>query len=77
MDTSKGKLINVNMQDRRIIYIRACAKGLFYKNLNDPNMVTNHINNSVNPYSYISTVKQKSGFFTDSEVEGARIVQLL
>ena len=71
MDTSKGKVINNHMKYMRILHFRACSEGLFYTNLGDPSMVTNHINTSVNPYYFISTVKQNYKFFTNSEVEGA------
>ena len=72
MDTSEEKVINIHMQDKHIIHFIACAEGLFYTNLDDPSMVTNTINTSVNPYYFLSIVKQNSEFFTDSEVGGAR-----
>ena len=49
MDASKEKCINIHMQDRHIIYFRACAEGLFYTKLYDPIMVNNTFNTSVNP----------------------------
>ena len=52
MDTSKEKIINVHMQYRRIIHFRAFEEGIFYTNLDDLSMVTNHINTSINPYSF-------------------------
>ena len=63
------------MQDRQILHFRVCVEGLFYKNLDDSSMVTNPINTSVNPYSFLYTVKQNSELFTDSEVEGERKIQ--
>ena len=62
IDTSKEKVINVHMQDRSIFHFRACAGGMFYKNLDDPSLVTNPIITSVNSYSFLSTVKQNSDF---------------
>ena len=38
-------------------------------------MITNPTNVSLNAYSYLSTVKQHSDFFTDSEIEGAQKVR--
>ena len=57
MDTSKGKIINFHMQERHIINFISCAEGMFYTNLDDLSMVNNPINTSVNPYSFLSTVK--------------------
>ena len=74
MDTSKEKVSNVHIQDRSILHFRACADGLFYTNLDEPSMITNNINTSVNPYSFLSTVKQNSELFTDYSFEGARKV---
>ena len=62
MDTSKGKVIKVHMQDRRILHFRAFVEGVFYTNLDDPIMVTNPIDTSVNPYSFLPTVKQNYEF---------------
>ena len=70
IDTSKHKVINVHMQDRHIIHLRAFAEGMFCTNLDDTGMVTNTTNTSVNPYYFLSTAKN-SNIFTDSEVEGA------
>ena len=72
MDTSKEIVIKVHMQDRCILHFRVCKEGLFYTNLDDYGMVTNPTNTYVNPYFFLSTVKQNSEFFTDSEVEEAR-----
>ena len=74
MDTSKEKFINIHMQDTHIIYFRVYVEGLFYKNLYEPSIVTNDVNTSVNPYSFISTAKKNSEFFTDCEVERERKV---
>ena len=63
VDTTKEKFINVHIQDRRIIQFISYAEGLFYKNLADPSMFTNPINKSVNPYLFLSTVKQNSESF--------------
>ena len=51
--------------------------GYFDTNIYELSMITNHNNVFVIAYSYVSIVKQKSGFFTDFEVEGARRVQKL
>ena len=74
IDTSKGKVINVHVEDRKIIHFKSCAEGHLYTNLNYPTMITNTTNVSLNAHSYLSMVKQKFGFFTDSEVEGAQKV---
>ena len=66
MDTSKVKVINFHIKDRKIIHFKACVEGHFYTNLDDPSMITNPTNFSINAYSYISTLKQNSNFFTDS-----------
>ena len=39
MDTSKEKLINVHMEDRKIIHFKAYVEGLFCTNLNDPTTI--------------------------------------
>ena len=77
MDTSKEKLINVHIEDGRIIHFKAYAEDLLYTNLNDPTMITNPNNVSLNAYSYLSTVKQNSGFGIDSEFEGVQKVRNL
>ena len=59
------------------IHLKAWAEGIFYTNLDYPSIITNTNNAFVNHYSYLSTVKQNSDFFTDSEVEGARKVRKL
>ena len=66
MDTSKEKLINVYIKDGKIVHLKACVGGLFYTNLDDPSMITNPNNFSINAYSYLSNLKQNSIFFTDS-----------
>ena len=58
METSKEKVINVQIKDGKIIHFKAYAEGIFYTKLDDPSMITNHTNVSVNTYSYISTVKK-------------------
>ena len=72
MYTSKEKVINFHMQDRGILNFRAYAEVLYYTNIDDPSIVTNPINISVNHYYFLSTVKKNSEFFTNSEAEGAR-----
>ena len=56
MDMSKGKLINVHIEDSKIIHFKSCAEGLFYININDPTMITNPTNFYLNAYSYLYTV---------------------
>ena len=56
MDTSKEKVINVHIEDRKIVHFKACSEVLLYTNLNDPIMITNPMNVSLNFYSYLSTV---------------------
>ena len=60
METSKEKLINDHIEDGKIIHFKKCAEVLFYTNLNDPIMITNPSNVSLNAYYYTSTVKQNS-----------------
>ena len=62
MDKSKEKVVNVHTNGGKIIHFKACAEGIFYTNLDDPSMITNPTNVSVNTYSYLSTVKQSSYF---------------
>ena len=62
MDTSKGKLIYVLIEEVKIVHFKACAEGLFYTNLNGITMITNPTNISLYAYLYLSTVKQKSDF---------------
>ena len=57
METYKEKVINVHIEDGKIIHFKACAEGLFYTNLDYPTMITNHNNISLNNYSYLFTVK--------------------
>ena len=76
MKTSKEKVINVHIKDRKIIHFKACVEDIFYTNINDLNIITNPTTFSPNTYSYISMVK-KSEFFTDFEVEGARKIREL
>ena len=59
---SKEKVINVHIEDVKIIHFKACAEGLFYTNLNEPTMITNPTNVSLNAYSYLYRVKQTSIF---------------
>ena len=56
MDTSKEKVINVQIEDGKIINFKAFAEGLFYTNLNDPTKITNYTNIYLDTYSYISTI---------------------
>ena len=37
----------------KIIHFKVCAQGLFYTNLNDPTMITNPTNVSLNAYYYL------------------------
>ena len=62
MDTSKENFINVHIQYSRIIHFKAFVEGLFYKNLDDPSMVTNPTNFSGNAYSLLSTGFKNSDF---------------
>ena len=62
MDTSKEKLIKVHIKDGKIIHFKSCAEGILYTNLNDPTMITNPTNVSLNAYYYLSRVKQDLGF---------------
>ena len=74
MDTSKEKVINVHIEDGKFFHFKACVEGISYTNLNEPNMIINPTIFSLNAYSCLSTVKQNSEFFTDSEIEGAHKV---
>ena len=56
MDKSKEKVINVHIKDVEIIHFKAYEEGLFCTNLNDPIMITNPTNVSLNAYSYLSMV---------------------
>ena len=57
MDTSKKKIINVHIKYGKIIHFKSCAEeGLFYTNLDDPIMITNPTNVSVDAYSYLYTI---------------------
>ena len=60
MDTSKGKVINVHIEDGKIIHFKAFAEGIVYTNLNEPTMITNPTNVRLNAYYYISMVNQNS-----------------
>ena len=51
MDTSKEKVINVHIKYVKNIYFKACAEDIFYKNIDNPSMITNTTNVSVNTYS--------------------------
>ena len=62
MDTYKGEVINLQIKDKKIIYLKACIEGILYTNLNEPTMITNPTNVSLNSYYYLSTVKQNSYF---------------
>ena len=77
MNISKGKLINVHIKDRKIINFKACVEGLFCTSLNEPTMITNTNNVTLNSYYYLFMVKQNSDFYTDSEIEGSQKVQRL
>ena len=62
MDTSKGKLTNVHIENRKIIHLKACAEGIFYANLNDTTVITHPTNFSLSVYYYLSTVKKIRNF---------------
>ena len=53
------------------------CRGSLLKYIDDPNIITNTNSVYVNAWSYISTIKQNSNFFTDFEVEGARKIREL
>ena len=63
VNTSKEKVINLHIKDRKTIQFKAFTKGLFYTNINDPTMINNPTNAPLNDYSYLSTVKQNSDFY--------------
>ena len=50
MDTGKEKVINVYIEDGKIIHFKAFTEGLLYTNLIDPTMITNPINIPLNAY---------------------------
>ena len=60
MDMSKEKLIDLHIEDGKIIHFKACAEGVVYTILNEPTMITNPTNVYLNAYSYLSMVKQNS-----------------
>ena len=62
MDTSKEKLINVNIEEEKFIHFKSCSEGLLYTNLNDPTRITNTTNIPLNAYSYLYRVKKNSEF---------------
>ena len=62
MDTSKEKVINVQIEDGKIINFKAFAEGLFYTNLNDPTIITNPTKVSLNAYYCLYMVQQNSDF---------------
>ena len=62
VNTSKEKVINLHIKDKKIIHFKACAEGLYYTNPNDPTIITNTKKQSLNAYSYLYTVKQNSDF---------------
>ena len=72
METSREKVINVHIEDGKIIHFKACSEGIFYTNLNNPTMITNPNNVSLNAYYYLST--KKTQIFTDYKIEGAQRV---
>ena len=47
MYMSKGKLINIHIEDGKNIHFKACAEGIFYVNINYPTMITNPTNVSL------------------------------
>ena len=57
MDTSNEKVINVHIKDGKIIHFKACAEGIFYTNIDEPSMITNINNVSVNSNYYLPTKK--------------------
>ena len=48
MNTSKDFFISVHIKDGKLIHFKACAEGIFYTNLDEPIIITNTINISVN-----------------------------
>ena len=64
----------MHIKDGKIICFKKCAEGIFYTNLNEPNMITDTTNVSLNAYYYLSMVKQNLELFTGSETEGAQKV---
>ena len=72
MDTSKGKVINVHIEDGKIIHFKACAEGILYTKLNDATTITNPTNISLNSYSYLYSVKQNSYFLRILKLKDCR-----
>ena len=62
IDTPKEKVINVHIKDGEIIHFKACAEILFYTNINDPIIITNPTNVSLDDYSYLSTILKNRYF---------------
>ena len=72
INMSKGKVINMHIENRKIINFKAFAEGIFYTNLNDPTMITTPDNFSLNAYSYLYTVKQDSVFLLILKLKDSR-----
>ena len=49
-------------QRQKNIHFKECVEGILYTNIDEPSMITNTNNVSVNYYSYLSNVKQNSAF---------------
>ena len=58
----RGKSHQCSHQRRFPPPFKACAEGIFCTNLDDISMITYPTNFSLNTYTYLSTVKQKSNF---------------
>ena len=50
IDTSNEKFINVHIKGGKIIHFKAYTEGIFCKNLDEPSIITNPTNVSVNAY---------------------------
>ena len=72
MGTSKEQLINVHIKYGKIIHFKAFSEGLLYTNINDPTMITNPTNISLNSYSYLYSVKQNSYFLLILKLKDCR-----
>ena len=62
MDISKEKVINIHIQDSRVIHLRTRAEDMFYKIIDDTIMVNNPINTSVIPTLFYPTQNKSLNF---------------
>ena len=60
MCASMEKSTNMQIKNGKTIHLKDCVEGIFYTKLNNPTMITNLTNVSLNAYTYLSTLKQKS-----------------